>query len=134
MPPTYTAVPTLTPTNHIQVEFAQLNGQTQLADGDRIAVQVTKNACSEAYIMIGLRLSTNITWWKGIQLDEIVMVQCQDSQNFSVSQVGYEDFKNRHLNFWKAKFFGVHTPMYTVADALAVMEPGNQYIFEWLKD
>lgn len=97
-------------------------------------MQVTKNACSPEYIRIGLMLGPGVTWWKGIQLDEIVVVQCQGTQNYSVSQVGYEVFKSRHLNFWKAKFFGVHTPMYTVADAITTMQGGNQYIFKWLKD
>lgn len=36
--------------------------------------------------------------------------------SFADGDVGYEAFKNRHLNLW-----------------LAVMEPGNQYIFRWLK-
>ena len=126
---TLTPIPTLPPTNHIQITFAKLNGQTVLADGDRISVQVTANACSTDYIRIGLQLAPGITWWKGIQLDEIVVVQCQDSQNYSVSQVGYEVFRNRHLNLWKAKFLGAHTPMYTVSDAAMVMKPGSQYIF-----
>lgn len=121
-------------TNQIQVTFAKLDGQTQLSDGDKIAVLVTANACSEDYIRIGLQLAPGITWWKGIQLDEIVVVQCQDSQNYAVSQVGYEVFKNRHLNLWKAKFLGAHTPMYTVSDAAMAMKPGSQYIFKWLKD
>jgi hypothetical protein len=127
-------IPTLPQTNHIQVTFAKLDGQTQLTDGDKISVQVTANVCSEDYIRIGLQLAPGITWWKGIQLDEIVVVQCQDSQNYAVSQVGYEVFKNRHLNLWKAKFLGAHTPMYTVTDAATVMKPGSQYIFKWLKD
>lgn len=132
--PTATPIPTLPPTNHIQIPFAKLDGQTVLPDGDKISVQVTANACTEDYIRIGLQLAPGITWWKGIQLDEIVMVQCQDSQNYAVSQVGYEVFRNRHLNLWKAKFLGAHTPMYTVTDATTVMKPGCQYIFKWLKD
>lgn len=130
----YAEIPTLPQTNHIQINFAKLDGQTLLPDGDKIAVQVTPNVCSEDYIRIGLQLAPGVTWWKGIQLDEIVVVQCQDSQNYAVSQVGYEVFKNRHLNLWKAKFLGAHTPMYTVTDAVMVMKPGYQYLFKWLKD
>ncbi|HEX6083282.1 MAG TPA: hypothetical protein VF266_02075 [Thermoanaerobaculia bacterium] len=130
----FAEIPTLPVTNHLQIPFAKLDGQTQLPDGDKIAVQVTVNACSDEYIRIGLQLAPGITWWKGIQLDEIVVVQCQDSQNYAVSQVGYEVFKNRHLNLWKAKFLGAHTPMYTVSDAATAMKPGGQYLFKWLKD
>ena len=127
-------IPTLPQTNQLQITFAKLDGQTLLPDGDRISVQVTANVCSPDYIRIGLELAPGITWWKGVQLDEIVMVQCQDSQNWAVSQVGYEVFRNRHLNLWKAKFLGAHTPIYTVTDAAMVMRPGSQYLFKWLKD
>lgn len=127
-------IATLPQTNQIQIPFARLDGQTVLPDGDKISVQVTANVCSTDYIRIGLQLAPGITWWKGIQLDEIVMVQCQDSQNYAVSQVGYEVFRNRHLNLWKAKFLGAHTPIYTVTDAAMVMKPGCQYLFKWLKD
>ena len=132
--PTSTPIPTLPVTNLLQITFAKLDGKTVLADGDRISVVVTANACSPDYIRIGLELVPGITWWKGIQLDEIVMVQCQDSQSYAVSQVGYEVFRNRHLNLWKAKFLGAHTPMYTVSDAAMVMKPGSQYLFRWLQD
>lgn len=131
---TTTPTPTLPATNHIQITFAKLDGKTVLADGDRISVVVTANACGADYIRIGLELVPGITWWKAIQLDEIVMVQCQDAQNYAVSQVGYEVFRNRHLNLWKAKFLGAHTPMYTVTDAATVMKPGTQYLFRWLQD
>ncbi len=118
----------------IDIKYADIVGTKVLEDGDKIAVQVTENACPESSIKIGLRLGPGITWWKGIQLDEIVVVQCQDTQNESVSAVGYSEFKHRNLNFWKAKTFGAHTPMYTVVDAKDNMEAGNQYLFEWLKD
>ena len=134
LPQTETPLPTLLPTNYHQILFAKLDGQALLADGDKIAVHVTPNVCNTDYIRIGLELAPGITWWKGIQLDEIVVAQCQDSQNFAVSQVGYEVFKMRHLNLWKAKFLGAHTPMYTVSDAAMIMRPGNQYVFKWLKD
>ena len=80
--PTLTPTATLPVTNHIQITFAKLDGKTVLADGDRISVEMTPNACNANYIKIGLELVPGITWWKGIQLDEIVMVQCQDSQKY----------------------------------------------------
>ena len=118
----------------IDIKFDQLNGETKLEDGDVIAVQVTENATDPAHIRIGLQLGPGVFWWKGIQLDEIIVCQCQDSQNYSVSQVSYQVFKDRNLNLWKAKAFGAHTPMYTITDSVQKMKAGNQYLFEWLKD
>lgn len=118
----------------IGIKFDQLKNKEKLQDGDKIIVQTTEDSCDKDHIEIGLELGPDVKWWKGIQLDQIVVAQCQDSQSSLVSKIGYESFLDHKLNFWKAKTFGAHSEMYTVIDAPENMKPGNKYLFRWLKD
>ena len=116
------------------IDWKQLDGQTRLPDGDRIAVQVTPNAVSPDSIQIQLQLAPGVTWWKGLQASEIVLDQCQDTQNFCSTRMSYAEFRTRAFTKWKAKAFGIHTAMYTLNNQNDFMTAGNSYLFEWLGD
>jgi hypothetical protein len=116
------------------IQWDQLIRQEKLNDGDRIAVQVTEGAVPPEKIQIMLQLGSNVTWWKGLEDSEIVLCQCQDTQDYSAAQLNYDEFKKRDFTFWKAKTFGAHTPMYHLANQNDFMKGGNSYLFEWLND
>jgi hypothetical protein len=116
-----------------QISVSDLDGQTTLPDGDVIRLEQGPSNAGSDQIEIALQLE-GVSWWKGIQLDNIILCQAQDNQTYSASYVSFAEFESRNLNLWKAKLFGVHTPMYTVADAHTQMQGGNAYTFVWLLD
>jgi hypothetical protein len=118
----------------ITLNWNQLVNEETLPDGDRIAVQVTAGAVSPEKIQIVLELGSAVTWWKGFNASEMILCQCQDKLDYSAARLNYEDFKQREFTFWKAKFFGIHTPMYCIGNQNDVMKGGNSYLFQWLKD
>ena len=115
------------------VTVGQLNGKTILPDKDRILLESVAGACPNSEIQIGLRFD-GVTWWKGIEADNLVLAQTQDSGFLNLSEISYELFSALQLNLWKAKAFGIHTYMYTVTDAHENMQGGNRYVFNWLSD
>lgn len=117
----------------ILVNVSDLNGETVLKDGDKIRLETGPSNAGSDNIEIALRLD-GVSWWKGIELDYIVLCQAQDNQPYSSSYVSYAQFESLNLNLWKAKIFGVHTEMYTVADAHTQMKAGLAYTFVWLLD
>jgi len=118
----------------IAINWNQLVNAEKLHDGDRIAVQVQNGVVPPEQIQIELQLGSGVTWWKGLQASEIVLCQCQDSQNYSSSRVNYDEFSARTFTFWKAKTFGVHTHMYHLNDQNNHMKGGNSYLFQWIHD
>jgi hypothetical protein len=116
----------------IQIEWQDLVDGKVLPDNDIIRVGVT-GGITPNMIEIKLQLS-GVTWWKGLQASEIVLCQAQDTQTISSATMNYQDFSNRTFTIWKAKTFGVHTPMYTVNDQNSFMQAGNSYWFVWSQD
>lgn len=120
-------------TKRIVIYTMDCDGETRLSDGDKIRLQESASSCGPNYIELGLRLE-GVSWWKGLQLDGIVLAQCQDNQPACWSQVSYAQFETLTLTLWKATAFGIHTPMYDVADAHQKLQPGKSYTFDWLSD
>ena len=128
----------------INIIWKDLVSENVLDDKDRISVIETKDTVPSSQIEIGLLMGPGITYWKGIQLQNIVLCQCQDEQTKNVSTITYSKFKELDLIFWKAKAFGVHTPWYSLPNDNRngengkgkndEMKGGNRYIFEWLRD
>lgn len=115
------------------VKIADLDGHAQLSDGDKIALQQTDGVCASSAVQIGLRLD-GVTWWKGVEADDIVLAQTQDNGFLNVTEIALDVFKGRELHLWKAKAFGVHADVYNVVDAHDNLQGGNRYVFAWLKD
>jgi hypothetical protein len=118
---------------HIVIKWADLLQGNRLSDGDIIKV-VSSGGISPREIEIKLELTGNVRWWKGLQASEIVLCQCQDDQRQSSAKVDYAQFSDRTFTIWKAKAFGVHTPMYTIQDQNKHMKGGNSYYFSWSQD
>lgn len=116
------------------IALSKLNGTTLLQDDDMIVLETSHGACPADRIQIGLRLGDGVTWWKGIQLDDLVIVERHDTEIANFSEVPLEVFSSRTLHLWKAKFLGVHTDMYQVTDAHQGMSGGNRYLFVWVVD
>jgi hypothetical protein len=118
-----------------EINWADLNGEALLADGDIIKVDESANSVRGGMIEVGLVLA-GVQWWKGLLLrDGTVLAQCQDQQVASYSLISFEAYSNSgELQFWKAKTLGVHTLAYWINYGDARMRPDRRYTFTWMQD
>jgi hypothetical protein len=112
------------------ITFDQLDGR-RLPNGDRIEVSVADGPDPNK---ITVSLVSNVTWWKGIQANEIVLCQTQDSQNTSQADVDIDKVHAKGIQLWKAKTFGVHSNQYDVTNIRAWAQGGKVYSFLWKSD
>ena len=75
-----------------------------------------------------------VTWWKGIQCNNVVLCQCQDSQTTSTASLPAGDVQKDGLQLWKAKTFGVHDQMYDIKNPRSWAQGGKVYTFIWKND
>jgi len=88
---------------------------------------------------IELDLAPPLSWWKGIQTlngtnAEIAFTQCEGNNGHAgpdAVQSG-DLITGGHLILWKAKTFGVHTPMYALAGLEHIA--GKRVSFRWIAD
>jgi hypothetical protein len=87
-------------------------------DGDKVQFDVSNG--SPGKITFCLSSARNITWWKGVKVfgddswNTIGLIETQDSSHGPVCitlDVGQFQAGKSRLEFWKAKFGGVHTDM-----------------------
>lgn len=117
------------------VTLSKLDGRTLLSeDGDIIALETSHGACAADRIQIGLRLDADVTWWKAIKLDDLLVAERDNTNIANFSELSLEVFLSRTLHLWKAKVFGAKTDWFQVTDAHQGMSGGNRYLFAWLVD
>lgn len=117
------------------------NSRAELQDDhDVIVVSITRRVIGVSGVRISLQNATNVTWWKGFAL---VNAQGQPIGGV-VGGEGADQFTERdytmaevqsasRLQLWKAKFLGVHTHTYTIAD-LSPLTAGTVIEFRWVQD
>ncbi|HYX39561.1 MAG TPA: hypothetical protein VE954_41205 [Oligoflexus sp.] len=115
------------------ISWEQLDGQHRLPDGDYIQVSELPGGAPSDKIEVQLILS-GLSWWKGIQSNEIVLCQAQDSQTYSSAQISLDQVNSRGLQLWKAKTFGAHHNMYNIHGVQDHLRGGNSYVFTWFRD
>ena len=111
--------------------------QYRLRDGDNI--RVTLSDTDAGWTEFVLTLAPWKDWWKGLQVLDGTGAQIDFAQvEKSTKESGVVRVASRYLNpggslvFWKAKAFGVHTPMYRCADIQDL--DGKRATFEWYAD
>jgi len=90
-------------------------------DGNNV-IQTSQSGITAGYLQFSLATSDNITWWKGIKIFDgknnmicLLATQDQDHGPDTSKQFNLGAFDDEiRVEIWKAKAFGVHTPMATV--------------------
>jgi hypothetical protein len=119
------------------LDWSDLERSQRLPDRD--VVSVSYDDIDPDTTEIALQLARPLDWWKGIQ-----------TLNGTNAQIAFTEAEGRdgaagpdavpsgdlatggHLVMWKAKTFGVHTPMYALADLEHIK--GKRVTFRWIAD
>ena len=125
----------------IQIDWSALDGRL-LEDGDRINLSVaTLDLADDDPLRFGirvvLRLGPGLTWWKMVELtrfdgERLTTAEVHDQHTLAECAAGVTPGEARKLVLWKAKAFGIHTPMYVLLD-LAQFR-GKQVMLDWVQD
>jgi len=106
---------------------------------DRDVVSVRYDDIDPNTTEIALELAPPLDWWKGIQTlngtnGEIAFTQCEgrDATAGPDGTPSGDLITGGHLIMWKAKTFGVHTPMYALAGLEQIR--GKRVTFRWIAD
>ena len=84
----------------------------------------------------------NVTWWKGLVVrgwngEVVAELDTQDS-NHGPACVLVKDSLIKQVEFWKAKFLGIHTLMYTMKGIDVIRPDLNTFydgvVFDWTRD
>src|SRR4051794_8862646 len=121
----------------IIIDWGDLLVNRRLYDNDVITATLNANGTDQT--QFSLNLARPLTWWKGIQIlnnsdAEIAFVQCQgrDGQAGPQAVPSGDLDVGAKLVLWKAKLFGIHTPMYIIA-GLEVLR-GQDVNLRWQSD
>ena len=117
------------------------NSRSEMRDDhDLIVVDITHNVRGVSGVRISVSRALNVTWWKGFRLVEANGKEIggifggQDADYPAEHDYSMADIaKAARLEIWKAKFLGVHTHTYTIAD-LTPLQPGTLIEFYWAQD
>jgi hypothetical protein len=122
----------------IPIDWHDLEVSLRLNDGDVVSVTYSP-AADPNTIEIDLALAAHKTWWKEVQMvdntgAEVFRLEVHDgSKQAGPAAAQAVDVEvGGSINLWKAKAFGVHTPMYTLADLEYVR--GKRVSFRWSAD
>jgi hypothetical protein len=107
--------------SYYTITFDQLDGRT-LPQGDRIEVAVADGPDPNK---ITIALISQVSWWKGIQANEIVLCQTQDSQNTSQADVDIARVHEKGIQLWKARGAGIHYNQYDVTNIRSWAQGGK---------
>lgn len=109
-------------------------------DHDVIVVSITRQVLGVSGVRISVQNATNVTWWKGFALVNALGQPIRGifggegadqftERDYTMADVG----SAARLQLWKAKFLGVHTHTYTIAD-LSPLTAGTVIEFRWVQD
>lgn len=122
----------------IFIDWNDLEVSKRLNDGD--VINVSKEDLGDPSVsQFVLQLSPHKDWWKGLQLldntdAQIAFIEVQAPQReASTDPISQNDIAvGGKLVLWKAKTFGIHTPMYILADLERVA--GQKVTLQWNAD
>lgn len=121
----------------IFIDWGDIEASWRLQDGD--VVMATEEDIDPNTTEFKLVLAPHKNWWKGLQLldntdAEIGFIEVHDSiKESDTLSVASSDIRvGGKLILWKAKMFGVHTPMYILADL--ERKQGKKVTLRWIAD
>ena len=122
----------------IFIDWNDLEVSKRLNDGD--VINMSKEDLGDPSVsQFVLQLSPHKDWWKGLQLldntdAQIAFTEVQAPQREASSGlISQNDIAvGGKLVLWKAKTFGIHTPMYILADLERVA--GQKVTLQWNAD
>jgi|GEM_PF-3700817 len=121
----------------IITDWHDLVDRKRLHDGD--VLQVIETPTDPDYTEFMLELPRHKTWWKGLQLcdstnAEIDFISVQNSRKVAgpIRVLNMDIEVGSKLYLWKAKLFGIYTPMYALADLGT--KRGKRITFRWVAD
>jgi len=121
----------------IFIDWGDLERSWRLNDGDIVSASFEDIAANTAEFV--LELAPHKTWWKGVQLldntdGQIGFLEVENGTNMAGPLgVSIRDINvGGHIVLWKAKAFGIHTPMYLLTDLEHVN--GKRVTFRWSAD
>jgi hypothetical protein len=119
------------------IDWGDLLVRRRLHDNDVVTATLSANGMAETQIT--LNLARPLTWWKGIQVfddsdAQIAFVKCQglDGHAGPAAIPSCKLDVGARLVLWKAKSFGIATPMYVIA-GLEILR-GQNVIVHWQAD
>jgi hypothetical protein len=119
------------------ITWRDLEVSKRLHDGDVVSVRFDDIA--DGAVELALELAPHKTWWKGVQLldstnGQVGFVEVQDGTKSAgpISAAAVDIETGGHIVLWKAKTFGVHTPMYELAGIERIR--GKRVTFHWSVD
>jgi hypothetical protein len=118
----------------IRISRNDLTNAHRLRDGD--VVYLTETPAPPGTTEVRISMAPHGLWWKGIQVTDD-----SDRQIAFVETEGeaYASFDSRSVQtggnivLWKAKMFGVHTPMYVIPTG-DLSPDGKCFAFHWAAD
>ncbi|WP_406212091.1 hypothetical protein [Streptomyces canus] len=123
------------------ISWQDLETTKRLWDNDNIAVVSLDPIDNANEIEIVLELAPHKTWWKGIQVQDdngslIAEIGVQDRNKVASIRVAAQQLLSPggYLVFSKAKFLGIHTPMYRLATGGLNQLRGRRVTFYWYAD
>jgi hypothetical protein len=117
------------------IPYGDLDGRKFLPDGDIIAIGSQPLMGFVDPNNVGVMLYTAFPrWWKGVQSGTEVLCQIQDDEKPTVAKLPLKTLLTDGLQLWKAKFLGVHTPMYNIEDPASWAQGGMVYFIAWIQD
>ena len=121
----------------IFIDWADLETSRRLQDGD--VVTAIESDIAPGQIEFVIELAPHKDWWKGAQLldNTDVQVGFVETQGFGgvsevLSSAAVDVVVGGKLILWKAKLFGVHTPLYVIADL--ERKVGKRITLRWSAD
>jgi hypothetical protein len=119
------------------LDWGDLERSQRLPDRDVVSVEYED--IDPGTTEIQLELAPPLDWWKGIQTLNgtnagIAFTQCEGhgGQAGPDAVPSGDLITGGHLIMWKAKMFGVHTPMYGLGDLEHIQ--GKRVKFRWIAD
>ena len=121
----------------IFIDWGDVEVSKRLNDGDIITVSFEDIDPNTSEFI--LELAPHKTWWKGLQLldntdGQMDFIEVQDQTKLAgpITVPSGDIEVGGHVVLWKAKIFGIHTPMYLLAGLERVK--GKRDTFRWVAD
>lgn len=108
----------------------------KLKDGDLVNVVIADRNVPNDRVNIRLRTRAGM-WFKGLEGHSdsgVVKLEAENGGMSGVFSLSRTDLPNVWIVFVKAKFLGVHTPMYELPGTALTPLLGKNVIFDWIAD
>lgn len=106
-------------------------------DEDKVKLRLADNEVDDE-VEFSLQLVGAVNWWKGLEIknsgdQQVGFVQASGSRGSGgPMDYEYDAVEGGTIVLWKAKFAGIHTPMYAVRVDDRIL--GKKLVFRWTAD